>query len=258
MKITAFVGSPRKKHTYLAVEEFGGKLQALGEIDYEIVHLSDYRIDTCKGCIACFDKGEERCPLKDDDWNLLLEKVNNSDGVVFASPNYAFHVSAIMKTFLDRFGFCFHRPRFFGKTFTCIVAQGIYGGNTIVKYFNFIGNALGFNVVKGVCIRTLEPMTEKAQRNIDNILDRQSRRFYARLRKNAYPTPSIFALAIFRMSRSSMRAQLDESYRDYVYYREQGWFESDFYYPVALNPVTKMAGILVDMLATRMARYARC
>jgi multimeric flavodoxin WrbA len=253
MKVTAFVGSPRKKHTYHAAEQFGKKLQAFGEIDYEIVHLSEYRMETCKGCIVCFDKGEERCPLRDD-WELLLEKMINSDGVVFASPNYAFHVSAIMKTFLDRFGYCFHRPRFFGKTFTSIVAQGLYGGHTIVKYFNFIGNALGFNVVKGACIKTLEPMTEKAQRNIDKILDRQSQRFYARLRKNAYPTPSIFALAIFRMSRSGMKAQLNGSYRDYVYYREQGWFDSDFYYPVALNPVKKMTGKLVDVIATRMAR----
>ena len=60
-----------------------------------------------------------------------------------------------MKVFLDRFGFLFHRPRYFGKTFTSIVAQGVYGGNKIVKYFNFIGKALGFNVVKGSCIKIL-------------------------------------------------------------------------------------------------------
>ncbi len=33
--------------------------------------------------------------------------------------------------FLDRLGFVFHRPRFFGKAFTSIVAQGIYGGGKI-------------------------------------------------------------------------------------------------------------------------------
>ena len=51
-----------------------------------------------------------------------------SDAVVFASPNYSFQVSAIMKLFLDRLGFVFHRPRFHGKTSTSIVVQGIFGG----------------------------------------------------------------------------------------------------------------------------------
>jgi multimeric flavodoxin WrbA len=84
-----------------------------------------------------------------DDRDVLIEKVMASDGVVFASPNYSFQVSAIMKTFLDRLGFAFHRPRFFGKTFTSIVAQGIYGGNKIVDYLDFVGFGLGFNTVKG-------------------------------------------------------------------------------------------------------------
>jgi multimeric flavodoxin WrbA len=155
-RVTAFVGSARKKSTYNAVCQFMNSLQSLGDIEYEIVSLSDYRLGTCKGCKLCFDKGEEFCPLKDDR-DVLIEKIVASDGVVFASPNYSFQVSAIMKIFLDRLGFAFHRPRFFGKTFTSIVAQGIYGGNTIVKYLDFVGNGLGFNTVKGSCFTALDP-----------------------------------------------------------------------------------------------------
>jgi multimeric flavodoxin WrbA len=77
-----------------------------------------------------------------------------------------------MKIFLDRLGFVFHRPRFFGKTFTSIVAQGIYGGDKIVRYLDFVGNGLGFNTVKGSCITALEPMVEKEQRKIDRTLTR--------------------------------------------------------------------------------------
>ncbi len=253
IRVTAFIGSMRKKHTYHAAERFLQNLQALGNIDYEIVQLSDYHVETCTGCIVCFDKGEEFCPLHDER-DALLEKMINSDGVIFASPNYSFHVSAVMKIFLDRLGFVFHRPRFFGKTFTSIVAQGIYGGNNIVKYFNFIGNALGFNVVKGSYITTREPMTEQDQRKNDRTLERQSKRFYAQLIKNAYPTPSIFALMIFRLSRSSIKIHLNESYRDYTYFKAQGWFDSEFYYPVTLNPVKKLTGNVFDMIATHMAR----
>lgn len=64
MKVTAFVGSARKKHTYVAAERFLKNLQKKGEVDYEIVALSDYNLKTCRGCKLCLDKGEELCPLK--------------------------------------------------------------------------------------------------------------------------------------------------------------------------------------------------
>ena len=250
-RVTAFVGSARKKHTYNAVRQFLDNLQSLGDVEYEIVALSDYRLGTCRGCKLCFEKGEEFCPLKDDR-DVLIEKIMASDGVVFASPNYSFQVSAIMKIFLDRLGFVFHRPRFFGKTFTSIVAQGIYGGDKIVKYLDFVGNGLGFNTVKGSCITALEPMTEKEKQKIDRALAEQSRRFHERLMKPAYPVPTLFKLMVFRMGRTSMGLMLDDSSRDYRYYKDKGWFESDYYYPTRLGALKKAAGSLFDSIATRI------
>ena len=252
-KVTAFVGSARRKHTYHAVEQFLRNLQSMGDVEYEIVRLIDYQLQPCRGCKVCFDKGEERCPLKDDR-DLLVEKMMASDGVVFASPNYSFHVSAIMKTFLDRLAFAFHRPRFFGKTFTGIVAQGIYGGNKIVKYLDFVGKGLGFNTVKGTCIMTLDPMTEKQQAKIDRALAAQATRYFAELEKPGYPVPTLVDLAFFRMARTKMRLMLDDGFRDYTYYRDKGWFESDFYYPTRLGPLKKGAGKLFDLTSESMTR----
>ena len=253
MKVTAFVGSARKKHTYHASEQFLKNLQSLGDIEYEIVALSNYNLLACKGCKLCTDKGEEFCPLNDDR-DKLIKKMLDSDGVIFASPNYFFHVSALMKLFLDRLGFFGHRPLFFGKTFTCIVAQGIYGGKDIVKYFNFIGGALGFNVVKGCYITTLEPMTEKGQKKINEIIDKQSKKFYTTLIKKEYPAPSLPKLMIFRMSRTSAKIILNEQYKDYTYFKEKGWFESDYYYPVKLNFFKRITGIFFDKMAIKMAK----
>ena len=159
--VTAFVGSPRKRgHTYAATRQFLDDLEAFGDVKGEIVFLSECNLGMCRGCKACFTRGEECCPLKDDR-DLLIEKIMTSDGVVFASPNFSFQVSATMKTFLDRLGFVFHRPRFHGKTFTPIVVQGFYGGGKVVEYLEFVGLGLGFNVVKGSYITALEPMVEK-------------------------------------------------------------------------------------------------
>jgi multimeric flavodoxin WrbA len=159
-KVTAFVGSAHKQNTYHAVVQFLNNLQTFGEVEYEIVTLSDYRLGICRGCGLCFEKGEEFCPLKDDR-DVLMEKINASDGVVFATPNYSFQVSGMMKAFLDRFGFAFHRPRYFGKAFTSIVTQGFGGGDKIVKYLDFVGSNLGFNTVQGTILTALGPRTEK-------------------------------------------------------------------------------------------------
>jgi multimeric flavodoxin WrbA len=253
MKVTAFIGSGRKRHSYNASEKFLQNLQSLGDIEYEIVRLSEYSLGTCKGCRVCLDKGEEFCLYKDDR-DILVEKMKNSDGVIFASPNYSFQVSALMKIFLDRLAFNFHRPCFFGKTFTSVVVQGIGKGKAIVKYLDFVGKGLGFNVVKGCCIKTLEPMTEKAQKDFDRIISRQSKKFYAQLVKNEYPSPSLWWLMVFRMGRTSMKKMLDENWRDYSYYSDKGWFESDYFYPVKLNPMKKLTGKIFDKLALQIIR----
>jgi multimeric flavodoxin WrbA len=249
-RVTAFVGSARKKHTHDAVVQFLSNLQSMGDIEYEIVRLSDYRIQACRGCKVCFEKGEEHCPLKDDR-DLLIEKMMASDGVVFASPDYSFQVSAIMKAFLDRLGFAFHRPPFFGKTFTSIVTQGFYGGDKIVDYLEFVADGLGFNTVKGSCLTALEPMSEKEQHKMNRVLAGQARRYYARLEKPSYPVPTLFKLMVFRVARTKTRVELDDSSRDYTYYVSKGWLESDYYYPTRLGALKKGAGKLFDLWAAR-------
>ena len=140
--------------------------------------LSDCDLRVCRGCKACFIRGEEFCPLHDDR-DVLIDKMMRSDGVVLASPVYSFQVSALMKAFLDRLGFAFHRPRFHGKAYTSIVVEGLYGGRAVVKYLDFVGGALGFNVVKGsrvICRKNpdtaLEPMMEGERRRMEEALAR--------------------------------------------------------------------------------------
>jgi len=252
-KVTAFVGSGHKRLTHSAVRQFLDDLQSLGEVETELVTLSDYRIGTCRGCRLCFEKGEETCPMKDDR-DALMEKIMASDGVVFASPNYSFQVSGMLKVFLDRLGFVFHRPRFFGKTFTSIVTQGFFGGRKIVRYLDFVGSALGFNTVPGTCFTALDPPTSREKERRDRALARQSRRFYQRMNGTPFPAPSLLKLWGYRMGRTSVRLELTEADRDYQYYSAKGWFESDYFYPVGLNPLKKAAGRLFDSVQTRKTR----
>ncbi len=255
-RVTVFVGSARKQHTHRAALQLLKSLESLGGVEGEIVALSDYKVETCRGCRLCLDKGEEFCKFKDDR-DVLIEKMMASDGVVFASPNYSFQVSAIMKIFLDRLAFVFHRPRFFGKTFTSIVVHGIYGGPKIVEYLDFVGFGLGFNVVKGSCITTREPIPEKVQRTNDGILAAHSRRFHQALSQSRYPVPTLFKLMAFRFGRTSIRLTLDDTWLDYRHYRDHGWFESEYFYPTRLNVFKKAAGRLFDYNASRGAKESQ-
>lgn len=252
-RVTAFIGSARRKATYQAVQEFERNLKELGSIDFEYVFLCEYNLDFCRGCKLCFDKGEEYCPLKDDR-DALLEKMERSDGVVFATPNYAFQISARMKCFIDRLAYIIHRPRFFGKTFTAVVTQGVFGGKDIRKYLEFTGENFGFNVIKGSCLTTLEPMTENQKKKLVKEMKCASQRFYKALAGNPAPAPSFLRLLLFRLTRTCLK-NFEPGFRDYFYYRDNGWFESDYYNNTSIGPVKKMAGRLFDLMGRIMVKH---
>lgn len=254
--VTAFVGSGHKRLTHSAVRQFLDDLRSFGDVETELVTLGDYRIGTCRGCRLCFDKGEENCPMKDDR-DALIGKIMASDGVVLASPNYSFQVSGMLKVFLDRLGFVFHRPRFFGKVFTSIVTQGFFGGKKIVSYLDFVGSVLGFNTVPGACFTALDPPTAKEEAKRDRALAALSRRFHERMNGNPFPAPSLLHLWGFRMGRTNVRLELAETDSDYRYYTDKGWLESDYFYPVRLSPLKKVAGRYFDAAQARKTRKRR-
>lgn len=252
-KVTAFIGSARKKATYQAVQELEKDIKQHEEIDFEYVFLSDYNLQFCQGCCQCFDKGEEYC-LFQDDRDILLEKMEKSDGVIFASPTYAYQVSARMKNLLDRLAFLFHRPRFFDKTFTAIVTQGVPAGDNTRKYLEESGENLGFHVTKGCCVWTLDPMSEDQKKKLKQKVKKCSERFYKGLIRSTPPVPSVFRLMIFRTSRQGVR-HAGAKYYDYDYYKAQGWFDSDYYYETSLGPIKKLLGRLFDLLGRQVGRH---
>ena len=43
-----------------------GVMRPLGDVEFEYLMLSNVRLEPCRGCLACFEWGEERCPVRDD------------------------------------------------------------------------------------------------------------------------------------------------------------------------------------------------
>lgn len=81
-----------------------------------------------------------------------------------------------------------------------------------------------------------------------------SMRFFRELGRQNPKVPSFLQLFVFRLSRTAIRLLLEEGYRDYSYYQEKGWLESDYYYHVNLGLIKESAGHLFDWLGRWMVR----
>jgi multimeric flavodoxin WrbA len=122
MKIIGILGSPRKikgntGRLMLAVMKAAQKEGAT----FETVELPGGTVLPCKACDTCHKKGF--CPQKDD-FESIKAKIMASDGVVLASPNYIFSVSAQLKAFMDRCCGIIHRQAFEGKYGASVVTSG--------------------------------------------------------------------------------------------------------------------------------------
>jgi multimeric flavodoxin WrbA len=65
-----------------------------------LIRLPKLKIYPCKGCYACLIPGG-RCGLEDDMY-WLIDRMRESDAVVFAAPNYTLGPAGIVKMLSDR------------------------------------------------------------------------------------------------------------------------------------------------------------
>ena len=142
-RVTAFVGSARRKHTDEAVSRFFAHLEALGGVDCEVVMLSDYALETCRGCKLCFERGEEVCPLKDDR-DVVISKIESSDAVILASPNHTMNVNWRMKNFIDRTYSLWHDRKLSGKYVVTVAVNGDTGADRALETLEGFANAHEF------------------------------------------------------------------------------------------------------------------
>lgn len=109
LQVVALNSSPHLGigNTSLMIQMIKAVLSEKG-IDLEEIFLADKRIEFCIGCGVCLEKG--KC-WRLDDQAEIIEKLLSADGIILASPVYFSHVTAQMKTFIDRSLAYSHKPR---------------------------------------------------------------------------------------------------------------------------------------------------
>lgn len=148
MKIIGIVGSPRgmRGNTGRLMQEVLRAAEAEGA-SVETVSLPGGTVLPCKACDTCHKKGF--CPQKDD-FNAIRQKIMDADGVVLASPNYIFTVSAQMKAFMDRCCGIIHRLAFTGKYGASVVTSGGGDEPPIADFMNHFLITTGITPVGAV------------------------------------------------------------------------------------------------------------
>jgi len=106
MKLLAIIGSQRRDgNSYLLAKEVLKTIKA----DYEIIQLADKKIEFCNMCGKC---ETEDCIIEDD-FNQILEKMKEADGIIFSFPKY-FSLSSKFLCFLERLLMIHHFREYHG------------------------------------------------------------------------------------------------------------------------------------------------
>jgi len=150
MKIIIINGSPRTNgatgQILLKIKENLEEIDSDVEIDY--VDLAKMNLKFCKGCASCYNTGN--CYINDDGLEELSQQLNDCDGVIFGSPNYATNVSGEFKVLIDRGHFVFEQL-LRNKACFSVVTYENYGGKIAKKVINelirFSGGAVSCEYV---------------------------------------------------------------------------------------------------------------
>ena len=245
MRVLTIMGGPRKGYGTIIMKQLEYQLKLLQEVEFEYLYLKDVNLESCRGCLNCFFKGEDKCPVGNDDRDVIINKIDQADGVIFMAPAYAMHVPALMKNFFDRLSYIFHRPCFFGKIAIGVCNQGIADAKKITSYFNKVADSWGFNFVHRLEVRTMP--IKGAERKILKKIKTTSKVFIKALNGKRYQKPSLGGVLGFKIRKSLHNIAIDETNADYKYWFEQGWLEDDkkYYYDTRIGIMKRfVAGLL--------------
>jgi multimeric flavodoxin WrbA len=134
MKLISLLGSPHglKGNTARLLELVVKGAESLGAKNETLVLKGD-SVLPCMGCDHCHRRGG--CVQKDA-FESIKHKIGAADGLVLASPNYIFSVSAQLKAFMDRCCGVIHCLGFEGRYGASVVTSGGGDEPPIADYMN--------------------------------------------------------------------------------------------------------------------------
>jgi multimeric flavodoxin WrbA len=238
MKVLILVGSYRKYGNTAQVVgliqesliKIAGRTEERLEVD--TIFLGEQDIDACRGCRVCFDRGEDKCPLKDD-LLVVKAKMQESDGVIVASPIYVDDVSGLVKTWIDRLAHVCHRPEFGGKSAYLVVTVGSSPTRHALGTLNLALSTWGYYIAGKSGFKMGALMKpEESRAHFLAQAEKIAETFFTAIHHHRYANPSFMSLMIFKIQQLSWR-KVRQDRLDYQYWDKRGWIKPrrEFYFP---------------------------
>ena len=102
VKVIGISGSPRPEgNTEFIVKETLNEIKQEG-FDTEFISLSGKNIKPCDACLSC--KKVKKCIIQDD-FEIILTKMIEADGIILGSPVYFGSATPEIKALIDRAGY---------------------------------------------------------------------------------------------------------------------------------------------------------
>jgi multimeric flavodoxin WrbA len=225
MKILAVCGSQREGNTFRILNSVTEKFP---DIAYEILMLKDMNLKDCYGCYACINLGPERCPLNDDR-DVILEKMEKADGVVFATPTNTRHITVLMKKFMDKLGYIGHRPYFFDKYAMFLSTCKGFGADLANKYMSSNIDQYGFNVVSSIDLYISTKSEAETRYNYDQF-EQAFKEFILAIQSGERSKPKLGELVYFHIFKEISELNKKEGVADYEYYKDK----TEYYYDIEI------------------------
>ena len=210
-------GSPRGERSVtfaFAKEILRGARDAGAEVETE--HLSGRKVGFCHACESCH-KAAMTCHIKDEA-HIVILKMLNADGVVFATPNYVNQVTGQMKALFDRTSNLIHCQRLLGKYAAAAVSSGSGNNQPVTDYLGSYSRLCGAQFSGSVSCGhapSAEGLKAAYALGIKLAADIGAKTVYEEQMKEIETRRRYFAEIIRRR-----KADWDGEYR---YYTEKGW-----------------------------------
>ncbi len=237
-KILVIAGSQKKKGAGAkAVEVFKSKFDS-DQYSFETVFLSDYEINSCKGCTICFKKTE--CIIKDG-VATIIEKMKFADAIIFVTPIYSMNIPGLLKTFIDRISYMHHKPALYEKHSFIIVTTDIGGVKPISFYMKYMMNAFCIYNTGHIGIIAKKILKDDEYNSqISNKMTIEAIRLKKLLSRGTNYKPKFTQIIRFNLWKNSAVLKKNLYPGDYDYWKEKGWLDKDYFYPIKMNLFQKL------------------
>lgn len=227
MKITIINGQNHKGSTYNIGKQLTESVSCKKEIS-EFFLPKDLN-HFCTGCYACIED-EAKCPYYKEK-NAIMQKIEQSDLLIFTTPNYCMAPSAPMKTFIDlTFTYWFsHKPRecMFNKKAVIISTTAGAGAKKAMKPIKTALLYWGIPWIKcyGISVQAMNwnTVSEKKKTKIEKDIKRLAKT----LSKCKTPSVSFNTKFMFNMMANMQKANYGSSPTEKKYWEERGWLGKD-------------------------------